>query len=306
MISPFCITIDCDSLSEHHAVWGLPPPPAPQVERFFLQSLETAFTFLEDRHLRATFFVTGARLTEDVWHLLLRIAGAGHELANHTWSHPYDLSLRDAATVSDEIAKNHDQLLARGLRCEGFRSPGYHLPPQALPALDQLGYLYSSSQITGWVYPTAKRVTSLTLRLRGRTTNTVSHPVSDWWTPPGPYHPDPALPGRAGSSRIWEIPIGAGSWGLPTVGPMIHACPFPSLFDTPVSRPWVMNLHLTDFTPDTVRTELARVDFMLRIPVARRLTALDRILERARTQDRPFATLADTASQLQRASTGSA
>ena len=298
MIAPFCITLDCDSLTEHHAVWGLPPPSKTEVESFFLRSLEQAFQWLQDRHLKATFFITGGRLTEPVWRLLLRIAGEGHELANHTLSHPYDLGRLSADAVFDEIRKNHELILARGLRCRGLRTPGYHLPPQALPALDQLDYLYSSSQITGWVYPTAKWVTALSLRLRGRTTKTVMHPVSDWWTPPEPYHPDPATPGRAGSARIWEIPIGAGRWGLPTVGPLIHACPLPALFDTPVSRPWVMNLHLTDFTPDTPHGDLARVDFMLRIPAARRLTALDRILDRARAQGRPFETMAAFAARL--------
>jgi len=37
---------------------------------------------------------------------------------------------------------------------------------------------------------------------------------------------------------------------------------------------------------------------MLRIPLARRLTALDRIIDRARAQNRPFLTLAATVQRL--------
>ncbi|PKN46621.1 MAG: hypothetical protein CVU59_05515, partial [Deltaproteobacteria bacterium HGW-Deltaproteobacteria-17] len=185
-----------------------------------------------------------------------------------------------------------------GLVCHGFRSPGYHLPVSAVRALEELGYRYSSSQITGWIYPAAKLATSLALRLKGRSTNTILHPAADIWTSPAPYHPDPSAPHRPGSSPIWEIPIGASRWGLPAVGPLIHACPFPRLFDTPVSRPWILNLHLTDFTPGTEPTPLARQDFMLRIPLARRLSALDRILDRARVQGRPFLTLADAVLRL--------
>ncbi len=294
MTSPFCVTVDCDSLVEHHAVWGLAAPSGAEVEAFFIQSLETALAWLQDRPLAATFFVTGAHLTEPVWARLLRIADAGHELANHTFSHPYDLSRLEAPAVRDEIERNHRLIAARGISCTGFRTPGYHLCPLALGALEALGYRYSSSQITGWIYPAAKWISTLAMRLRGRSTHTVRHPISDWWTPKAPYHPDPFAPHGPGGSPVWELPIAASSLGLPTVGPLIHACPFPSLFDTPGNRPWIMNLHLTDFAPEMNGTALAEVDFMVRLPVDRRLAALDRILERARRQDRPFKTLADT------------
>ncbi|MBU1243229.1 polysaccharide deacetylase family protein [Myxococcota bacterium] len=298
MIAPFCVTIDCDGLHEHHAVWGLPAPTDLEAGAFYQRSLEEAAAWLQDRGLPATFFITGSRVPEESLPLLLQLHGSGNELGNHTWSHPYDLSHRDEVSVRDEIRQNHRWLAGHGVRCAGFRAPGYHLPRFAVPALDELGYRYSSSQITGWVYPAAKWAASLALRMKGRTTNTVRHPTTDIWTPPAPYHPDQAAPHRPGNSPIWEIPIAASRWGLPNVGPLIHACPFPFLFDTPVSRPWILNLHLTDFTPGTSSTPLAHQDFMLRIPLVRRLTALDRIIDRARAQNRPFLTMAAAVQRL--------
>jgi len=298
MTAPFHVTIDCDSLASHHAVWGLPPPDAGDVEAFFLRGLEVADAWLSERNLPATFFLTAERLTTPVLDRLVRLAAAGHEVGNHTWSHPYDLARLPPDAVRAELSRNHRRLAEAGLLCRGFRAPGYHLSPGALAAVEALGYAYSSSQITGWVYPAAKWAATLGLGLRGRETRTVRHPVSDWWTPPAPYHPAPTAPHRPGSSPVWELPIAAGRWGLPTVGSLIHTGVPPFLFDTPDTRPWIMNLHLTDFTPDAPRLALAGPDFTLRRPLERRLLALDRILARARARGRDVRTLLDLAASL--------
>lgn len=298
MTSPFCVTLDCDSLASHHAVWGLPPPAAAEVESFFLRALDAADGWLRARGLPATLFVTGGEATPVVLARLVRLAGAGHEVGNHTFSHPYDLASLDADTVRRELERNHRLLADAGLSCRGYRAPGYHLSPAALAAITRLGYTYSSSQITGWVYPTAKWATALGLRLRGRRTRTVRHPVSDWWTPKTPYHPDPAAPHRPGSSPVWELPIAAGRFGLPSVGALIHAGLPLFLFDTPGARPWILNLHLTDFIPETPRLALSGPDFTLRVPLERRLAALDRILARAIGQGRQPGTLGELARTL--------
>jgi peptidoglycan-N-acetylglucosamine deacetylase len=298
MTASFCITLDCDSLTSHHAVWGLPPPDAGEVESFFLRALDVADDWLGARGLPATLFVTGGDATPAVLARLVRLAGAGHEVGNHTFSHPYDLTNLDADTVSLELERNHRLLADAGLPCRGYRAPGYHLSPAALATITRLDYAYSSSQITGWVYPTAKWATALGLRLRGRRTRTVRHPISDWWTPKAPYHPDPSAPHRPGSSPLWELPIAAGRFGLPSVGALIHAGLPAFLFDTPGDRPWILNLHLTDFAPDEPRLPLAGPDFTLRVPLERRLGTLDRILARATGQGRPVRTLAALAASL--------
>ncbi len=298
MTAPFLVTIDCDSLVSHHAVWGLPAPATGEVEAFFLRALDVARAWLSEQAVPATFFVTAEHLTPPVLRRLVGLAAAGHEPGNHTYSHPYDLSRRSPMDVRAELERNHRALADAGLVCRGFRAPGYHLSPFALVAVEAQGYVYSSSQITGWIYPVAKWLTALGLRLRGRATRTVRHPITDWWTPPVPYHPDPSAPHRPGSSPVWELPIAAGRWGLPTVGALLHAGAPLRLFDTPAARPWIMNLHLTDFTPDAPRLALAGPDFTLRLPLARRLRTLDRVLDRARAQCRPVCTLLDLAGSL--------
>ncbi|MER6947132.1 polysaccharide deacetylase family protein [Nonomuraea sp. NPDC000554] len=43
---------------------------------------------LKARHVRATFFVVGQMVAADKKHLVRRIFRDGHELGNHSWSHP--------------------------------------------------------------------------------------------------------------------------------------------------------------------------------------------------------------------------
>lgn len=58
---------------------------------------------LAEHDARATFFVVGSR-TEGVEDLLCRAAGAGHELANHTYSHMHTVHLT-RARLRDDLAR---------------------------------------------------------------------------------------------------------------------------------------------------------------------------------------------------------
>src|SRR5262249_55484263 len=52
---------------------------------------------LRDRHVRATFFLSG-HWVDDYPDLALQVAADGHELANHTYNHP-DLALLDTDRI---------------------------------------------------------------------------------------------------------------------------------------------------------------------------------------------------------------
>jgi len=294
---PVCFTVDCDALGEHHGVWGLPAPSPDAAARFWLEGVAAAHAFLQERNIPATFFVIGSRVPDAGRKLLQKIATV-HEIGNHTWTHPWDLTRMEEASVMQELARNHEFLTEIGAAPCGFRSPGYHLPPQAAQSLIHLGYRYSSSQLTGILYPLAKKIASIGLRLRGRRTRTVEHPWTDAFTPRPPYHPDARHPSRRGNAPFWEIPIAASTWGLPAVGPLVHAVPGGFGFATLRFRPWVLNFHLTDFIDERAFPELAHADPMLRVPREKRLRNIDRLLVRAARQGRPFCTLSQLCDQL--------
>jgi peptidoglycan/xylan/chitin deacetylase (PgdA/CDA1 family) len=71
--------------------------------------VEQLFTLLDGRGVVVTAFVVGTWLDANpMW--AARLTEAGHELANHTWSHP-SLSKLDGASVADEIDRCRDALL---------------------------------------------------------------------------------------------------------------------------------------------------------------------------------------------------
>jgi peptidoglycan-N-acetylglucosamine deacetylase len=77
---------------------------------------------LASRHVRATFFVTGADMVEapGVAH---RLVAAGHELGNHTYSHRR-MILRSQAFYRSEVERTDELIRAAGQRGEiYFRMP---------------------------------------------------------------------------------------------------------------------------------------------------------------------------------------
>ena len=77
---------------------------------------------LEAEDVRATFFVIGKNIEKDP-ESITRIAAAGHELANHSWSHP-----RLVLLSSDEIAAEVEKTDA-ALRASGYAGEIQFRPP---------------------------------------------------------------------------------------------------------------------------------------------------------------------------------
>lgn len=77
---------------------------------------------LDSRRAAATFFVQGVYLGR--WgHMLLRMRDEGHQIANHTWSHP-NLTKLSAAQVTSQITRNNDAIEAiTGSAPTMFRPP---------------------------------------------------------------------------------------------------------------------------------------------------------------------------------------
>lgn len=77
---------------------------------------------LKEKKVRATFFLCGAAV-ERYPELARRIVAEGHELGNHTYSHPY-LHLKSRETIAAEIDRTQDAIeRATGVRPAYFRPP---------------------------------------------------------------------------------------------------------------------------------------------------------------------------------------
>ncbi|WP_152362373.1 polysaccharide deacetylase family protein [Microlunatus speluncae] len=86
---------------------------------------------LAARSVRATFFVTGREVDRDP-EAASRIVAAGHELGNHTWSHPR-MIFRPPAEIAEEIESTDRVIRAAGYRGEITFRPPYGKKLLALP-----------------------------------------------------------------------------------------------------------------------------------------------------------------------------
>jgi peptidoglycan-N-acetylglucosamine deacetylase len=93
---------------------------------------------LDAHHAKATFFLIGERATRAAA-LVRRIAGAGHDLGNHTWSHR-SLWLTGPRETARQVTHGHDAIAqAAGAPPRFFRPPWGMTNLALFPELRALG-----------------------------------------------------------------------------------------------------------------------------------------------------------------------
>ena len=77
---------------------------------------------LKKRNIKATFFMVG-QCVQEYPHIVKRMVEEGHEVANHSWSHPAFAKMSDAA-VRNELQKTQDAIVAAcGVKPTQMRPP---------------------------------------------------------------------------------------------------------------------------------------------------------------------------------------
>jgi peptidoglycan/xylan/chitin deacetylase (PgdA/CDA1 family) len=120
---------------------------------------------LAEHRIAATFCMVGrnAAAHRD---LVGRISDAGHEIANHTWSHPNDLAALPVDQVQQEIEQANQTLEdASGSPPVFFRAPGGAFTPAALAVCARLGLqpLAWSVDPHDWKQPGSARIVDTVL-----------------------------------------------------------------------------------------------------------------------------------------------
>src|SRR5437867_4114362 len=113
--SPTCaISIDLDGIACYYRIHGLGAPPVELDHVLIERALPRAARLFAARGIRVTWFVGGRdadaelavadRAARTASAARLRdLAARGDELANHSYSHPYELARLPAAAVAAEI-----------------------------------------------------------------------------------------------------------------------------------------------------------------------------------------------------------
>lgn len=139
------LSIDLDTLSDYARGYGFESHCA--ADPVYTHGLTRFLDALAKHGIRATLFVI-ARDAKVPAHaaILRRALEAGHEIANHTMTHPRRLSALSDSGRRREIVEAHDALCElAGRQIVGFRAPCYDVCRKTLNILERLGYRYDSS-----------------------------------------------------------------------------------------------------------------------------------------------------------------
>jgi peptidoglycan/xylan/chitin deacetylase (PgdA/CDA1 family) len=287
------VSVDLDPVECYwriHALDGAPPPGS----RFaILRRCLPRFRELFARHgARATFFVVGRDLHDDPEGraLLAELARDGHELASHSYTHPYDLVRLAPAAIAHEIDRAHQAIAdCAGLEPVGFRAPGYEVSADLIDMLCARGYRYDSSAFPSAPYYGAKAAVMGLMRVIGRRSGSFLGSPRVVAAPRGPYRPAAGAPYRVGELPIVELPMAVTPlmrW--PVIGTSLITAPEwlrRRLVRAALREPFFnLELHgidLADAAADEIPHALVARQPDLRVPLERKLQALDATLAQA-------------------------
>jgi hypothetical protein len=209
-----CISIDLDNYQDYQSLVdtdreGEPPSLYADAIPRFLD--------LFDRHgVKATFFVIGRDAARPENGKIIReIAERGHEVGNHSFTHPYNFRRLGRTRKEAEIDQGEAAIGdALGERPVGFRTPSCDVDLETLELLGERGYLYDSS-----VFPTPFMWAFMLYgRLFVRRSEYQLGHLSSVLAPARPYFPRvdklhrSRVSGDAAGPRVLEIPVSVTAW----------------------------------------------------------------------------------------------
>jgi peptidoglycan/xylan/chitin deacetylase (PgdA/CDA1 family) len=265
------VSVDLDGLGCYAAIHGITLRLDERAQRAVPELAVQRFCDLfEALGVRATFFVIG-RDAGIAPSRLRAAAGAGHEIASHSYAHDYALSRRTREEIAQDLTLAERAIEdACGSRPRGFRAPGYTLSPELLDAVRERAYAYDSSLLPSPPYYAAKAAALAVYALRGRRSQSILGGLRQLFAPRAPHR-------RRG---VRELPV-ATLPGLraPVIGTTV--LPFPWLARRAFAGGHLnLELHGIDALDATdVPQEIAAAQPGLRMGAAEKLRRLRRLLE---------------------------
>ena len=212
MASTLSVSVDLDELAHYCEIHGLGDDGPARSRAIWTIAVPRALDLFRELDIPVTFFVIGRSLDTDIGAPAAeRLVGEGHEVANHSFSHYYDLLRRGPAQRRDELERGAAVIEAvTGARPRGFRAPGYNIDDAMLGLLREQGYVYDSSVFPCPPYYAAKAAAMIAIRARGRESGSVLGPKEVLLAPTDPYFPGEAFwkPRRTGFFRRRSSPRG--------------------------------------------------------------------------------------------------
>jgi hypothetical protein len=302
------VSVDLDPLSCYYGIHGLGAPPAQLENVVMRRALPRLAEMFDRRGIKATFFCIGSDVARDVAgrSQLTQLAKSGHELGNHTHTHPYELTRLSRERIDEEVGRAHEVIAQLGQAPVGFRAPGYDMSTPVLEALMARGYRYDSSVFPSWSYYALKAGVMGMMALVGRRSRAVMIDPRSLIAPVLPYRPG-VSPFWRGQSTLVELPISVSpKLRIPAFGTSLVALPTLArvmLLESMRKRPFYnLELHGIDMIgadEDGIPAALVARQHDLRVPLVQKQRNLEASLDRL-AHDYHFAPLREVAAEVQR------
>ena len=169
------ISVDLDEIPCYCGIHGLVPPDQAAANAIYERAIPRLEQLFEEENIPATFFVIGRDLASPGNPARIqRLHNAGHEIANHSQNHLYDMSRRGPETIRSEVLEAIDGIgNITGAAPVGFRAPGYTINDAMFATLSELGVEYDSSVFPCPTYYGAKTLAIGAIRARGRRSQSI-------------------------------------------------------------------------------------------------------------------------------------
>jgi peptidoglycan-N-acetylglucosamine deacetylase len=202
------ISIDVDSLSSIYKGQGCSRPGGYTYLEYRI-GLENLSNFFDKYGIKTTMFMVGNDFLYQENHSYIRdIVKNGHEIANHSMTHPQgfrwlsqnekEQELSAMSNISWEVAKT---------RPVGFRSPGWNIDNSTLPVLKKLGFKYDSSVFPTLLMPLMKFAHWSSMSKQATPDRTTMGQINYMVSPIKPYHTMDNALGKKGGNDFIEFPI---------------------------------------------------------------------------------------------------
>lgn len=212
------VSIDLDEVPRYASIHGLASDLGSAAHAVYDRCLPRLAAWLDRDSIKATFFAIGEDLErEENRRALAALHDAGHEIANHSYHHHYDLVRRSEEEIREEVERGAAAVeRACGTRPAGFRAPGYTVTDELFRILESTDVQYDSSVFPCPTYYAAKATALTAIRLRGRKSASILDAPAVLRAPRRPYRV--GCPYWQRGDGLLELPIGVTRLQLPYIG----------------------------------------------------------------------------------------
>ena len=146
--APIAFNINFDSLAENYGF------PKDFSDPSFLGVCDRIMNLAQRYDVKLSLYVIGRDLENpETFARVREWAQEGHEVGNHSWSHPLDLGSLAPESIDEEIRRSHELILkCIGTPPVGFSAPGWSTSRGVVSALIDLDYVYDTSLFPSFYY----------------------------------------------------------------------------------------------------------------------------------------------------------